>query len=171
MGFALPAAIGAYYSSGKPVVAVIGDGSVMMNLQELATIHYNDLPIKIIVVNNNLYSVIRKRQKDLFRTRTIGTDSENGVGVPEFKKVADCFGLRYFSIGSSADLADGLINLISYQGAALCEISAVENQDYIACSVARTQNKKFVQRPLEDQAPFMDRDLFLSEMIVEPIDQ
>lgn len=98
MGYALPAAIGAYYSGARNVAAVIGDGSIMMNLQEFATIAYNKLPIKIIVVNNDLYSVIRKRQKDIFRTRTIGTDSENGVGAPEFKKVAECFGIKYMRI-------------------------------------------------------------------------
>lgn len=171
MGYALPAAIGAYYSSQKPVVAVIGDGSIMMNLQELATIAYNNLPIKIIVVNNNLYSVIRKRQKDLFRTRTVGTDPENGVGVPEFSKVADCFGLKYMHISNDTELSCMIDNLFKTKEAIICEIDGIENQEYIACSVARTADKKFVQRSLEDQAPFMDREIFLSEMIIEPIDQ
>ncbi len=171
MGFALPAAIGAYYSSGRPVIAVIGDGSIMMNLQELATIKHNDLPIKIIVVSNNMYSVIRKRQKDLFRTRTIGTDCENGVGTVEFEKISDCFGMNYFSINSPSRLTEGIKSFLSYEGAALCELYAIEDQDYNVCSIARTSDRRYVLRPLEDQAPFMNRDLFLSEMIVEPIDQ
>ena len=171
MGYALPAAIGAYYSGSKNVVAVIGDGSIMMNLQELATIVYNCIPIKIIVVNNNLYSVIRKRQKDIFRTRTIGTDTKNGVGAPKFCKVAECFGIKYMRIDSDDELENGIKKLFSENGAVLCEIMGVENQDYICCSVARTADKKFVNRPLEDQAPFMDRELFLREMIIKPIDQ
>ena len=56
----------------------------MMNFQELETIRGNNLPIKLLVINNNVYSIIRRRQKDLFRTRTIGTDPSNGVTVPDF---------------------------------------------------------------------------------------
>ena len=171
MGYALPAAVGAYYSSGKPVVAVIGDGSVMMNLQELATVAFNKIPIKILVINNNVYSVIRKRQKELFRTRTVGTDPGNGVGTPGFGKVAECFGLKYVHISDDNELEQKLIGIFAEEEPMICEIDGVEEQDYNACAVARTSEKRFVQRPLEDQAPFMDRELFLSEMIVEPIDQ
>lgn len=171
MGYALPAAAGAYFSGAENIAAVIGDGSVMMNLQELATIAYNKIPIKIIVVNNDLYSVIRKRQKDIFRTRTIGTDSKNGVGAPKFKNVAECFGIKYMRIDLDAELEKGMTDLFAEDGAVICEIMGVEDQDYICCSAARTSDKRFVRRPPEDQAPFMDRELFLSEMIIEPIDQ
>ena len=81
MGFALPAIIGAHYASNIPIVAVIGDGSIMMNLQELETISYNEIPAKIFIINNNVYSVIRKRQIEMFRSRTIGTDPSDGVDV------------------------------------------------------------------------------------------
>ena len=171
MGYALPAAIGAYYSSGKPVVAVIGDGSAMMNLQELATVDFNKLPIKILVISNNVYSVIRKRQKELFRTRTTGTDPENGVGTVDFAKAAECFGLKYVHIAEDSGLEQRLGEVFAENGAVLCEIDGVEDQDIISCSIARTSEKRFVQRPLEDQAPFLDRELFLSEMVIEPIDQ
>ena len=91
MGFALPGLVGAYYASGHPIVAVIGDGSIMMNLQELETIRYNNIPAKIFIINNNVYAVIRKRQVDLFRSRTIGVDPSDGISCPNFKKVADAF--------------------------------------------------------------------------------
>lgn len=171
MGYALPAAVGAYYSGGKPVVAVIGDGSIMMNFQELATIAYNKLPIKLLVISNNAYAVIRKRQKELFRTRTVGTDPENGVGTVDFAKAADCFGLSYIHITEDRCLEQKLGGIFAEKQAVLCEIDGIENQDYISCSVARTASKRFVQRPLEDQAPFLDRELFLREMVIEPIDQ
>ena len=83
MGFALPGIIGAYYASKGPIVSVIGDGSVMMNLQELETISYNKIPAKIFIVNNNAYAVIRKRQIDLFRSRTIGVDPSDGISCPD----------------------------------------------------------------------------------------
>ena len=64
----------------------------MMNIQELETIRANNLPIKLIIINNNVYSIIRRRQKDLPK-RTIGTDPSNGVTCPNFEEVAKCFGL------------------------------------------------------------------------------
>jgi len=171
MGFALPGAIGATYSSESEVVAVIGDGSIMMNLQELATIAFQKLPIKILIINNNMYSVIRKRQTELFRNRTIGTDFTNGVGCPSFKKIANCFGIPYTCIENSNDLYKKLKETLEMKGTVICEIMAVENQEYLSSSYTRNQNKKIVKRPLEDQRPFLDRELFLSEMIIEPIDQ
>ena len=66
MGFALPAILGAFYASNLPIIFVIGDGSIMMNLQELETIRYHKIPVKIFIINNNAYAIIRKRQNDLF---------------------------------------------------------------------------------------------------------
>lgn len=171
MGYALPASYGAYLASSRPVTAVIGDGSVMMNLQEFQTIAYKKFPIKIIIVNNNCYAVIRKRQKDLFRTRTIGNDASDGVSCPDFAKVADCFGIKYMRITGSRELESGLEKLMKFDGAVICEIDALEDQTYLHSSYARTKSGKFVQRPLEDQSPYLPRDIFLSEMIIEPIDQ
>ena len=171
MGYALPAVIGAHYSSEKPVVAVIGDGSIMMNLQELETISYKNIPAKIFVINNNAYAVIRKRQKELFRRRTIGTDPGDGVGIPDFVKVAKAFEINYMKIEDSVDLESKLREVLDQEGPVLCEIMGREDQDYISVSHARNKEGRFVQRPLEDQAPFLDRELFLSEMLIKPIDQ
>lgn len=171
MGYALPASIGAWLASTKQTVAVIGDGSVMMNLQELQTIAYYHYPIKIFIINNNCYAVIRRRQQDLFRTRTIGTDETNGVSCPDFKKVADCFGLSYEKIENSAGLDVALPRVLRADEPVLCEIMALADQNYIHSSFARSKTGKFVQRPLEDQSPFLDRNVFLSEMVIEPIDQ
>ena len=170
MGFALPGTIGAYYASKHPIITVIGDGSIMMNLQELQTISSNNIPVKIIVVNNNCYSTIRQRQKELFRKRTIGTDPQDGVTCPDFEKVASCFGISYMKINESRELKDKLDILINSEGPVLCEVMGIENQEYLCSSYALNSNRRYVQRPLEDQAPFMDRDLFLAEMIIKPID-
>lgn len=171
MGYALPAAIGSYYAAEKPTLVVVGDGSIMMNLQELQTIAYHQLPIKILVINNNCYAVIRKRQQDLFRTRTIGTDSENGVSCPDFEKVAHCFGIRYERINTTAEIDKALPTIFNLNEAVLCEVMAKDNQHYIHSSYKRGINGRFVQPPIEDQAPFLDRDRFLSAMIIAPIDQ
>lgn len=172
MGYALPAAIGAYYARGTDIITVIGDGSIMMNLQELQTIKYNKIPVTILVVNNNVYSVIRTRQQELFRTRTIGTDPGNGVSCPDFENVARCFDIPYLKISSSSELFRSLEHIIkTVQGPLLCEIMARPDQEYLHSAYAHNKDRKIVSRPLEDQAPFMDRELFLSEMVIDPIDQ
>ncbi len=171
MGFALPAAIGAWYGGSEEVVAVIGDGSVMMNLQEFQTIAYHKLPIKIFIISNNVYSVIHKRQKDLFRTRTIGTNPEDGVSCPNFSKVADCFGLQYYHIADAYGLKEEVEHVLNMEGAVLCEIKGLEDQEYLRNSYTRDKNRRVVRRPIEDQAPFLERDIFLREMLIEPIDQ
>lgn len=169
MGFALPAVVGASVAvnNERPVVAVIGDGSIMMNLQELQTISSNKIPTKIIVVNNNVYAVIRKRQKDLFRTRIIGTDPSNGVNTPEWKKVADCFNLGYIKIDNNGQLSAKLEELFQMKGPVLCEVMAVTEQPYLHTSIARNEKGGFERRPMEDQAPFMDREIFNKEMICQ----
>lgn len=170
MGVALPASIGAYYSCGHEVVAVIGDGSVMMNLQELQTIAAQQIPAKIIIVNNGIYAVIRKRQKELFRTRTVGTDVSNGVTTPDFQKIAECFGIAYMRIEEKGEMGERLKGLMEMDGPVICEIMATEEQDYIRSGAAFNSQRKFVNRPLEDQMPFLPREVIEREMIIEPID-
>lgn len=168
MGYALPAAMGAFLVSNRQVVAIIGDGSIMMNLQELQTINHNNIPIKILVINNNCYAVIRRRQEELFR-RSIGTDFKNGVSCPDFKKVASCFGFEYKKINSTNELKT-LKDILKIPKHLICEIMAKEDQIYIHSSYRRGENGKFMQPPIEDQSPFIDRVLFKKEMIIKPIE-
>lgn len=171
MGFALPGAIGTHFASNQPVFVVVGDGSVMMNLQELQTIIHNKIPVKIIIINNNVYGIIRRRQSELFRGRVIGVDPNNGVSCPNFEKVALAFGLKYQLIEKKESLELSLKQLVETDGPVICEIICREDQSYIEVGTVRDQNKKMVRRPLEDQTPFLDRELFLSEMIINPIKQ
>lgn len=170
MGVALPASMGAWYSCGHDVIAVIGDGSVMMNIQEMQTISANKMGIKIIIINNKVYSVIRTRQVELFRNRTIGTNPENGVTTPDFKDVAQCFKIPYVKINDIMELDSKLDEVMKMEGPVICEVMAVEDQVYIRNGAGFNSQRKFVVRPLEDQMPFMDRELLKSEMIIEPID-
>ena len=170
-GICFACCTGAQFAKDIPVIAVIGDGSIMMNLQELESIRYHNLPIKIFIVNNNAYSIIRRRQRDLFRTRTIGTDPSNGISCPSFEKVANCFNMEFVSIESAIDLNNSISNVLKIEGPVLCEINGRNDQMYIETGLARNSNKKMVRRPLEDQKPFLPRDLFYAEMLIEPIDQ
>ncbi|EGA70927.1 thiamine pyrophosphate protein TPP binding domain-containing protein [Vibrio sinaloensis DSM 21326] len=171
MGFALPAALGIEKCSGRPTIVVVGDGSIMMNLQELQSISDQKANIKIFVVNNNAYAIIRRRQKELFRRRTIGTDDTNGVNCPDFSKIADCFNFTYCRIDNSDNLTDKVSRVLEQSGPVLCEVMGLEDQQYVEVAYAKTASKKYVRRPLEDQWPFLDRETFLEEMIIETIDQ
>ena len=171
MGFALPGAIGAYYASQNCVFVVVGDGSIMMNLQELQTIIHNKIPVKIIIINNNVYGIIRRRQSELFRGRVIGVDPDNGVSCPNFEKIALAFGFKYQLIQKKESLELSLKGLVNTEGPVICEIFCREDQSYIEVGTVRDQNKKMVRRPLEDQTPFLDRNIFLSEMLIKPIKQ
>lgn len=171
MGYALPAAIGISYASDRPVVAVNGDGSVMMNMQEFETLKFTGRNVKVCIMNNNGYSSIRYLQNTSFRGRKIGCDEASGISFTDFEKLANAFGIRYVKIEGSDRLAEKLSVLFEDDKPMVCEVMCVEDQPFLSVSSARNAKKRFVNRPLEDQAPWLDREDFLNEMIVEPIDQ
>lgn len=170
MGYAIPAVIGAWYAGCREITVVVGDGSIMMNLQELQVIAYHKIPVKIIVINNDMYSVIRSRQQDLFRSRTIGNDPSDGVPSPDFKAVSSAFGLKYINIYNNEELENRLNSLYKMEGAVICEVFARKKQKYFHTSFRRNEEGRMVRPAIEDQSPFMDRDLFKREMIVDPVD-
>ena len=171
MGFALPAIIGAHSTGKKNIVSVIGDGSIMMNLQELQTINHYKIPAKIFIINNNMYGIIRRRQQELFRGRTIGTDDTNGVGCPNFKKISKAFNIKYKLIKRKKNLKNEINKILKEKKTIICEIIVDENQEYIEIGYAKNTMGKIVRRPLEDQKPFLDRNIFHQQMIIKPIDQ
>lgn len=171
MGFALPSIVGAHSVGKENIISVIGDGSIMMNLQELQTIKHYKICAKIFIINNNMYGIIRRRQKELFRGRTIGTDDTNGVGNPDFKKISNAFGIKYKLVKTKKNLTNKIKSILKEKKTVICEIIADENQQYIEIGYTKNKNGKIVRRPLEDQKPFLNRNIFLREMIIEPIDQ
>ena len=165
MGFALPAIIGAHSTGKKNIVSVIGDGSIMMNLQELQTIKDYKIPAKIFIINNKMYGIIRRRQKELFRGRTIGTDDTNGLGCPDFKKIAKAFEIKYKLIKTKKNLKNAINSVLKQKKTVICEIMADENQEYIEVGYTKNLEGKIVRRPLEDQKPFLDKISFLNKCL------
>ena len=104
MGHDLPNAIGTAFASGKTVFCVTGDGSIMMNLQELQTIVQYSLPIKIALFSNNGYSAIRNTCSRFFNGEYIGCDKDTGVSFPDFRMIADAFGFPYKKCDTLAEL-------------------------------------------------------------------
>jgi acetolactate synthase-1/2/3 large subunit len=170
MGFALPAAIGAATASESPVIAVIGDGSIMMNIQELETIRSTASNIKIIVISNNAYAIIRRRQKELFRERTIGTDSGNGVTTPDFKKVSEAFEIPYLKISKLGIKEKGNLSaFLASPGPGLCEVQGLDDQDYIRQASRKLESGVHQIMGLDDLAPFLPQEFIHEQLDVEHI--
>ena len=122
MGFSIPGACGVATVASGPVLAYEGDGSFMMNLQELQTIKRNNFNIKIILINNNGYCGVRHGQKAHFRGKSIGTDSSNGVDFPDFSKIALAFGINYLSAKNEDELIKVSNELFNDNNPAIVEI-------------------------------------------------
>ncbi|MFW5677688.1 MAG: thiamine pyrophosphate-dependent enzyme, partial [Acetivibrio ethanolgignens] len=171
MGYAIPAILGAYYAGRNGIIVVVGDGSIMMNIQELLIISKSHIPVKIFVINNNMYAVIRKRQQDLFRNRTIGNDPSDGVPAPDFKNIAKCFGFDYRKIEEFGELDKGISDTLKVNTSVICEVTTVQEQKYFHMSFAINEKRKLVKRPLEDLSPYLERDVIKSEMIIPMISE
>lgn len=174
MGYGLPAAIGACIANGrKETVCIEGDGSIMMNLQELQTVITNNLPIKIFLINNNGYHSIRQTQNNLFSNHTkvgIGPES-NDLSFPCFKKLSEAFGYKYFEAHSNADMKRAVDSALKEDGAVFVEIFVSSTQLFEPKSATkRLPDGTLVSPPLEDLAPFLEREEFLENMIIKPIE-
>ncbi len=110
MGFALPAAIGTSLALNKaPVVQVAGDGGMQMNIQELQTIVEHKLPLKMVVLNNKSYGMVRQFQQSYFHDRYPSTYW--GYSAPDFTKVAAAYGIASATVEDPAGTAEGLAQL------------------------------------------------------------
>lgn len=175
MGYGLPAAIGTCIGGGRrDTVCLEGDGSIMMNLQELMTVITNKLPIKIFLINNNGYHSIRLTQNNLFKDKTkIGIGPESGdLSFPEFQKIADAFGYRYYHASTDEEMREVVDKVLSLKGAVFCEIFTDTEQAWEPkSSTKRLADGTLVSPPLEDLAPFLDRDELKSQMCIPLLEE
>lgn len=160
MGFALPAAIGARFSNpNKRVICLEGDGSIMMNLQELQTVVHNNLPIKLFVINNSGYSSIRQTQRNFFNGHMTGSGIDSGVSVPDFVAIAKAFGLNAFKISNPKTMDDEIKRVLEFFGPVLCEVMVEQEYNFAPkLSARRLDDGTMVSPTLEDMSPFLDRD-------------
>ncbi len=172
MGYGLPAAIGAAIASDKSVICIEGDGSIMMNLQELQTVVTNRLPIKIFIINNNGYHQIRQTQMNVFANGLIGVGPASGdLGFPSFKKIAEAFQLPYYEISSNEELREKIAHVLLASGYLLCEVFVTEDQKFEPKSATkRLADGRLISPPLEDLAPFLPREQLSRNMYIPLIE-
>lgn len=100
MGFALPAAIGAYYGSNRRTICISGDGAFQMNLQELQWVVRENIPVLIFVMNNSSLGLICQQQEDFFHKKYYGSIEEGGYTSPDFSRIAEGYGIEAYKVVS-----------------------------------------------------------------------
>lgn len=166
MGYGLPAALGAAVArreGGGRVICIDGDGSLMMNVQELATVAYNKLDVKLFVLNNNGYHSIRQTQRNLFKPPLIGLDPSTGVGFPNFERLAGAFGLSYFRMDNEPSAAETIQQVLSTPGPVFCNVVADPEQDFVPKLSSKVlEDGSIVSPSMDDMSPFLPREEYES---------
>lgn len=172
MGYGLPASLGACLASGrKRTILVDGDGGFQLNIQELETLVRLQLPIKIFVLNNQGYASIRTSQSRYFG-RLTGADATSGLTLPDLGKVVSAYGIPFMQIKDQSNLAQAVRDVLNTSGPVVCEVWTPPDEPRApSLSSMQRPDGSMVSKPLEDLWPFMDRQEFLSNMIVRPIEE
>lgn len=168
MGYGLPAAIGACFANDKkPMIAVESDGSLQLNLQELATLQAQNLPICLIVMNNGGYASIRNTQRNYFSGRHIGTGPEAGLLLPDLKKIAETYGLPFRRISDAAELAPALNEVAAHPQAMIIDVQLMPNEVLAPkCAALPQTDGSMLSMPLEDMSPLLPLAELETQMIV-----
>jgi acetolactate synthase-1/2/3 large subunit len=170
MGFGLPGAIGAALGApGRRVVLIAGEGSLMMNLQELQTVQHLQLPIKIFLLNNNGYLTIKHTHNALFQSagQASATGPQTGVSFPDFSKISPAFGLAFNRINDVEGLDGWIQHILATEGSVLGEVMMPEFQELIPKSSLKLRaDGSLYSPPLEDLYPYLSPEQLKQEMII-----
>tara|TARA_B100000242_G_C43038398_1_gene484244 strand:+ start:367 stop:2151 length:1785 start_codon:yes stop_codon:yes gene_type:complete len=158
MGFGLPASIGACFANNmKETYCIEGDGSIQMNIQDLATISKHNLPIKTFILSNDGYHSIRQTQNKYFPDNTVGCGPESGLQFPDFKLIASAYGLEYRQIKTSNRLPEVIKEIVKEKGPVICEVFLDKNQEFEPKASSKLYpDGRMKSAPLYDLYPFLD---------------
>lgn len=174
MGYDLPAAIGVCAATGRQqrVICLAGDGSIMMNLQELQTIAGYGLPVKVFLINNNGYVSIFQTHRNFFNGVEVGGGPKSNVTFPDFGKVAAAFGFSYSRIDNHADLSEGIRAALATEGPVICELVIDEHVAFAPKLSAKQHPDGRITSPaLEDLSPFLPREVLRENMLIDLLDE
>jgi acetolactate synthase-1/2/3 large subunit len=165
MGYALPGAVGAAFALGgdRRVICITGDGSVMMNVQELATVKHHRLPIKMFLINNGGYAMVQQTQEQWLGGKYYATSvGEHGhLSFPDFDQLARSFDMTATGIVQNSDIDREISRTLQQPGAVMCNVRIP--------SKARVIPQSRFGFPIEDSEPLLPRDEFMKNMIVDPL--
>jgi acetolactate synthase-1/2/3 large subunit len=165
MGY-MPAVMGAAVANrGRDVYCITGDGSIQMNLQELQTIKHSGLPVKLILLNNRGYLLIRHTQSNFMEGRLIGESPETGVSFPDMSKVAAVYDLHYIRLERVEDLDAKVAEMRAHRGPVLFEVMTPANQLLIPRVASRQrEDGTMMSMPYDDMFPFLAREQYEAEV-------
>lgn len=160
MGYGFPASIGASVANGsKRTFCIDGDGSFQMNIQELQTVIYNHLNLKIVYLNNNGYHSIRQTQTNLFNPPLVGVCDGNGLSFPDMSRITSAYGIPYVRCDNIDDLPFKIQEFLSIDGPAFFEAVLDEQQNFEPkLSSKRLPDGTMVSPPIDDMYPFLPRN-------------
>jgi len=165
MGYDLPAAVGAAHGLKRDVWCLAGDGSLQMNLQELATIAANRLPVKLVVLNNGGYASIRQTQ-DGFFGRRCGCGVNSGLSFPDYELLARAHDIAFVSSSRLEHVAEHQKQVASTAGPVVWEIQLTLDYAFEPkLSSRKLEDGRMVSSSLEDMAPFLSREELLENTI------
>jgi len=167
MGYGLPAAIGGCIANNRQITFCIeSDGSLMLNIQELSTVSSQELPLKIIVLNNRGYASIRNTQNNYFDGRLIASNDETGVHIPDLKVLAASFGIKGYTVTSLDRFIEVFNTEINSIEPVLIDVHLTESE-ILQPKVAAIPHKdgSMTSMPLEDMTPLLPIDILEKEML------
>mgnify|MGYP006097199647 CR=1 FL=1 len=158
MGYSVAAAIGASIAAPKSnVIAIIGDGSLSMNVQELENIKSLNLPIKIFVINNSGYGMIKQTIDTWMNSNYVGCDPKSGLSLPEISKIANSYGIKVFKIYNQRNLKNKIKKILNNTGPIICDVKLHPKQQIIP--------KVKSGKPLYDMLPSLDEKEIISNIL------
>ena len=171
MGFTLPAAIGISVATNKGrVLASTGDGSFQQNIQELQTVVQYNLPIKLFVWNNDGLNATRSASTSYFNSRMGGDSKESGISFPDTSKIATAYGIKFIKIIEYEGLDKKIDEVLNFDGPVICEVMMPRTQPTFPTGSSKINpDGTFSSRPLEDMAPFLERDEYRSNLYVDEV--
>lgn len=168
MGYELPAAVGAAIAAKKKkIICLAGDGSIMMNIQELETIKNLNLNVIIFLINNDGYLSIKQTQKNFFKNEN-GASSKSGLSFPNFKKVANSFGIKALDLKYKNWLKK-LVIILKKKGPILVNINVDTIQEFEPKLKSQKIDNKIVTPSLENMYPFINK--YLKNQILKELDE
>ena len=161
------AGIGAYMAlKNHQTIIITGDGSMQFNIQELATIKQNKMPLKIFIFNNNGYLLIRHTQANYMNKRLIGVDEKSGLWCPDALKIAASYEIKGVRINSVKEVDQKIKEVLTYKGPVICDVMTPEWQPLIPRSASvKGKDGSLIAKPFEDMYPFLDKEELESNMI------
>ncbi len=173
MGYDLPAAIGAIHATpGGRVICLAGDGSLMLNLQELQTLVGQESNVKIFILNNDGYSSIRQTQQNYFPDNIVGCGPESGLTFPDFTKIGQAFGIPVATCDNHLDLKGAIKDALSHDGPRILQVMLDGEQPFEPKLASRQlPDGRMISSPLEDLAPFLSREELASNMLIPLIEE